>query len=76
MQIPKILCMEKLQFETLKFLFAGMGTLGILPENLELKFVFKVLGNLRSQIPKKWISSQNFDLIPMYGIGLMISTSK
>ena len=44
--------MEKLQFETLKFHFAGMGTLEIMPENLELKFVFEVLGNLESQ-PRK-----------------------
>ena len=31
----------------------------------------KILGNLESQNSKKWISSQNFNLIPMYGIGLM-----
>ena len=35
--------MEKVQFETLKFLSAGTGTLEIMPENLESKFVFEVL---------------------------------
>ena len=34
--------MEKLRFETSKFLFAGMGTLEIVPENLESKLVFEV----------------------------------
>ena len=61
--------MEKLQFETSKFLLAGTGTLEIVPENLESKFVFKVFRESGiSKFQKQWISSQNFDLIPTYGI--------
>ena len=63
--------MEKLQFETSKFLFAGMGTLEIVPENIKSKFVFKDLRESGiSKFQKTWILSQNFDLVPTYGICL------
>ena len=63
--------MEKLQFETSKFFFAGTGTLEIVPENLKSKFVFEVFresGISKSQEKMDFVS--NFNLIPTYGIGL------